>query len=262
MIRYGLPILTAVVIALAIVGRVLTDDGGRWWDVAADDQFARSPGFAPSHVRFERLGASFEATIFAIDPSRFAASVLDLASGKALADADPTATLTVNGGYFDAKFQPLGLYRIDGVERSPLLAKPPLSGVVAIDSHGRVDLLHRDDAAVASARSAFQAGPFVIDPGGKLGINSNDGKAAERTVLAITDGDGLLVIVTTPVTLRDLAVCLSEWPNFFRMGRVERALNLDGGPSTGFALNAGAASRSLRPRGPVRSAIVFRPSLN
>lgn len=204
-------------------------------------------------VRFARGDAAFVATFVRFDRNRAAARLVDVGEGQTLADVAGDATLAINGGYFDAAFAPLGLYRIDRRQAVPMLTRPPLSGVVTIDSAGRLDFAMRDDP---TAPSAFQAGPFVIDPGGATGIRHDDGKLAERTVIA-TDDHSLCVIVTTPATLRAVADALHDRPDAFGLSRVDRALNLDGGPSAGFVLNVDGRRVASPPRGRIRSAVTF-----
>lgn len=250
--RAGYVAVTAALAAIVVGGIALTRHG-RWTaadiDVLAND--AR-------RVRFARGSTAFEATVIRFDRGRVVAQLVDVADGQTLGDVAGEATLAINGGYFDASFNPLGLYRIDGREVSPMLARPPLSGVVTIDARGRLDLGAGDDPA---ASSAFQAGPFVIDPGGAVGIRSDDGKLAERTLLAC-DERSIAVVVTTPTTLRALAECLHDRPEAFGLARVDRALNLDGGPSTGFVLNVDRRVARSLPRGQIRSALVFTASAN
>jgi uncharacterized protein YigE (DUF2233 family) len=134
-------------------------------------------------------------------------------------------SIMINGGYFTPDFQPLGLYKINGNlinKRKP----KKLSGFVAMDRAGGISILtHNDD--LSSYPSILQTGPYVIDPGSKIGIRSNDGKISRRTLIGKTTGNGLVIIVTSPVSLYDLA-------NFIKMRfpDIERLLNLDGGPST------------------------------
>ena len=194
---------------------------------------------------------------FAFRASIVHASVVDVVAGQSLGEIATSrdAVLAINAGYFDAAFEPLGLLRIDGVDRGTLLRQPPLSGLVLIDARGTLTLVPRDDPSLVSAASAFQAGPFLIDPGGAIGIARSDGPSAERTVIATTDRD-VVVIVTSPVTLRDLAECLHDC-RAIADGPIDSALNLDGGPSTGFAFREAGTVTASAPRGLIRSALFF-----
>lgn len=227
------------------------------WHAMSSEPITSTATIEVRGVHFTDGRKAFDATIARADRGDVVARLVDLTEGQTLADVGGDATFAANAGYFDEAFAPLGLYRIDGRDVAPLLARPPLSGVVTIDDVGRLDVSARDDApAIARARSAFQAGPFVIDPGGAIGIRGDDGKLAERTVIA-ADQHSISVIVTSPTTLRALAECLHDRPKAFGLTRVERALNLDGGPSTGLVLSVDGKRLSLLPRGRIRSAIRF-----
>ena len=133
----------------------------------------------------------------------------------------------INGGYFDADFLPVGLCKYNGTILTDQPA-PKLSGYVVFDENGTIDLLWKQRKQAQEAPSALQSGPFIVDPGGKVGIHNRSGKSAARTVLAIDKDDNLLIIITSHVELYELArILVKELP------QIDRALNLDGGPSTG-----------------------------
>jgi hypothetical protein len=169
----------------------------------------------------------------------------------------PGAVVAINGGYFEAGFRPLGLVRIAGVDRHPRSSAGVLSGVVAIDGAGHLALLPRE-AELADAVAAFQAGPFVIDPGGVVGVGDRPA-SARRSLLAMDDHGRLLLLVTGALTLHQVAMLLHDQPQAFGMERVERALNLDGGPSAGLSLALDDPAWSSGERGPVRNILVFTP---
>jgi hypothetical protein len=148
----------------------------------------------------------------------------------------------INGGYFNEDFSPTGYCRINGRDVHPHRS-PTLSGYIALDEHGRLSLLTKKDD-VSSYPTVLQNGPFVIDPGGKIGIRSRVGKAASRTVLGRTDEDSIIVAVTAPIDLYDLA---HEARRVFP--EIERMLNLDGGPSTALKTRA----FEIRNSAPVRN---------
>jgi len=159
--------------------------------------------------------------------------------------------LMINGGYFSADFQPVGLCRIDG--KAIGRTKPNrLSGFVAVDKAGSIHLFTLKDD-LAPYPSVLQSGPYVIDPGGRIGIRSRSGRAAARTLIGRTDDGTLLIIVTKPIPLYDLSVAIKK-----KIPRIERLLNLDGGPSTALK----TASIEVLNRWPVRNYIVMRKSLS
>lgn len=167
------------------------------------------------------------------------------------------AVVAINGGYFVPGGQPLGLVRLDGADRHPRSDATVLSGVVAIAGDGRLSLPTRNDA-LAGVVSAFQSGPFVIDPGGAVGVSDRP-HSARRSLLAMDDHGRLLLLATGPLTLHQVATMLHDHPQAFGLERVERALNLDGGPSTGLSLALPDPAWSWGERGPVRNILVFAP---
>lgn len=103
---------------------------------------------------------------------------------------------------------------------------------------------------------ALQAGPFLVDPGAKFGMRSRDRHAHRRTVIVRTAADELKLLVTSPVTLYDLAGLLLDRP---ALGfAAERALNLDGGPSTGLYGETAGGRLADEPRWPARNLIGIR----
>jgi uncharacterized protein YigE (DUF2233 family) len=131
----------------------------------------------------------------------------------------------INGGYFNPDFSPTGYCKINGRVIAPLVS-PFLSGFVAIDEMGTLSILTSADNS-KGFDTVLQNGPFVIDPGGRVGIRTRSGKTARRTLIGQTDTNEIIVLVTEPVDLYDLALAVKQ-----DMPEIERLLNLDGGPST------------------------------
>lgn len=137
-----------------------------------------------------------------------------------------TDAFIINGGYFDGNLNPVGYCRINGEDLSTV-KDPRLSGFITITEQGKLTL-HWKEIPEKEFRDILQAGPFIIDPGGSIGIYTRSGKETKRTVIGQTDDGRILIMTTTEVYLYDLAQTLkSELP------KLERALNLDGGPSVG-----------------------------
>lgn len=172
----------------------------------------------------------------------------------AQARAQASAVAAINGGYFVPGYKPLGLVRLGGVDRHPCSDAAVLSGIVAIDASGRLTLLPRD-ADLMEVVEAFQAGPFVIDPGGAIGVGERPA-SANRSLIASDDHGRVLLLVTGSMTLHQVATMLHDHPQAFGLERVERALNLDGGPSTGLSLALPDPSWSTAEKGPVRNILV------
>lgn len=197
-------------------------------------------------VRFDRRRVRAEFAELSRDPTVH----VDVAAVR----AERGAVVAINGGYFDGAFQPVGLRLMDGVETSARSDERRLSGFLVADADGLLDVA----MSASGARWAMQSGPVLIDPGGAVGIHqTRDAPAARRTVVAVDAADGLAVVTTTDVTLFDLAQALHDRAEAFGLGRVERALNLDGGPSTAMSIGADGWERVAEARGPVREVVLL-----
>lgn len=197
------------------------------------------------------------AVTFRQDQVRLA--VIDNPSRGPLGDAMSAlgAIAGVNGGYFQADGTPVGLEiaggkKIHGYERARLL-----SGIfVVTGGHPR---LIRSAHFQASNKDtdALETGPFLVfDARIVEGLNAV--RAARRTVVA-NDGKGdWALLYLEPVTLADAAGILTT-PGIFRQGRVEQALNLDGGSSSGLWAAAGPPPFYLHEFGNVRNFLAILP---
>lgn len=138
------------------------------------------------------------------------------------------AECAINGGFFDENFNPVGYYKVDGEVRSSHPSRG-LSGYVCIDSEGKLSI-HFKKVDPEQYASVFQAGPMLVDPGGKPGIKSDDGKTADRTAIVQLKDGSFAFLYHAKTTLYALShYILSKYPT------VDRALNLDGGPEAGIA---------------------------
>ena len=160
---------------------------------------------------------------------------------------DPSKyTLMFNGGYFEEDFSPSGFFKVNGKMVQETVSEK-LSGFVALNEEGALYVLARDEKLEAYS-SAIQSGPFVIDPGGQIGIRSQSERKAERTLVGVTQDASIVIIVTEPVTLHDLAHAIKK-----HLPAVDRLLNLDGEPSTALK----TSSHEILNKGPVRNYIAL-----
>ncbi len=198
-------------------------------------------------VRGDAAGQQATLRFVLAEPGRTVFKVLDQGAegrqdlGSAMRAAGCLAG--VNGGYFHPDFQPLGLVVSDGRAVHPLERARLLSGVFVVGADGRAALLRAEEYRNRAAkektppRQALQAGPFLVDNGAAV-AGLNNGRAARRTVV-LTDGAGRWALVTTSsLTLAETGALLAQ-PGIAPDGlRVRRALNLDGGSSTGMWVQA------------------------
>jgi len=138
----------------------------------------------------------------------------------------------VNGGYFDEKFAPIGLRIANGEMFTPLKRAPLVTGVLVASSRGVQIVRSREFSRRAGVTAAVQCGPFLVDRGQAIG-GLNDSRLARRTFAARTTGNRALIGVCSGVSLAELSKMLAT-TSFAEGLRIEGALNLDGGSSTGF----------------------------
>jgi hypothetical protein len=191
------------------------------------------------------------AVTFRQDEVRLA--VIDNPSRGPLGDAMVVlgAIAGVNGGYFQADGTPVGLEiaggkKIHGFERARLL-----SGVFVVTG-GHPRLVRSTHFQPSNKDTdALETGPFLVfDARVVEGLNT--ARAARRTVIA-NDGRGdWALLYLEPVTLADAAAILAT-PGIFRQGRVEQALNFDGGSSSGLWAATGWTPFYLHEFGNVRN---------
>jgi exopolysaccharide biosynthesis protein len=138
----------------------------------------------------------------------------------------------VNGGYFDPENKPVGLMISRGTVVAPLRRARLLSGVMIV-SAGRLDLLRTTEySATRKASEALQCGPFLVDRGQVIaGLNNT--RSARRTFVAIGESDQATIGSCSGVTLAELGRILATRAIASDLG-IRRALNLDGGSSSGF----------------------------
>lgn len=147
-----------------------------------------------------------------------------------------------NGAYFNPDFQPLGLVISNGaragrVERSSLL------GGVFMVRKGKPVMLWRDEFVEQSGiTDLVQAGPRLVNGGQPVkGLEAT--KRRVRTFI-ITDCAGHWALgLCDRVTLRELSDLLAT-KGIITEFSVERALNLDGGSSSGLWFRADSGKES------------------
>lgn len=136
-----------------------------------------------------------------------------------------------NGAYFTPEFAPLGLsvsqgVRVGKIERSSLL------GGLLMVRKGRPLMLWRDEyTEQAGITDLVQAGPRLVNGG--LAVKGLEATKRRVRTFVLTDCEGHWALgLCDRVTLRELSDLLAAEGIITEMD-VERALNLDGGSSSG-----------------------------
>jgi hypothetical protein len=147
--------------------------------------------------------------------------------------------LVVNGGFFrieNEQYIPNGLTVVKGEVIGS--SYEGFGGMLAITDDGPElrGLAQRPYDPAESLRAALQSFPLLVKPGGEIGFPSDleDYQQARRTVIG-QDNVGRILIILTPMghfSLHQLSAYLVE-SDF----DLDIALNLDGGPSSGFLLS-------------------------
>jgi len=146
-----------------------------------------------------------------------------------------------NGGFFLANYAPSGLQVSGGESTGRWGTAKLLSGAVAVDGQGELRLLRRSEYS-GNARELIQAGPFLLDRGRTVAGLSREN--ARRRTFILHDGGSRFAIGTADAfTLYDLSRVLEE---AYGEGAISRALNLDGGSSSGFYYDPGGGAAPVR----------------
>jgi uncharacterized protein YigE (DUF2233 family) len=138
----------------------------------------------------------------------------------------------VNGAYFDEKFAPIGLRISNGQTIAPLQRARLITGVLLASSRGVQIVRSREFSRRAGVTAAIQCGPFLVDRSQPVG-GLNNSRPARRSFAATTNSSRALIGVSSDVSLAELSKILAT-TSFADDLKIERALNLDGGSSTGF----------------------------
>lgn len=139
----------------------------------------------------------------------------------------------VNGGYFDENFAPLGLRIVNGQMIAPLRRARLMTGVLFASSSRGVQIARSGEFSRSSGIiAAVQCGPFLVDRRQPI-AGLNNSRPARRTFAATITGNRALVGVCSQLSLAELSRMLAA-TSFAADLKIERALNLDGGSSTGF----------------------------
>jgi hypothetical protein len=224
-------------------------------DSSADLLYAKRSALRPSD------GTRLTAQLAFFTSRAYRLEVVDLGAGPeaaypSLEQAFRSAGCVagVNGGFFHPDWRPLGLVISKGRRINRFETAKLLSGVVYSDASG-IHLVRRARFREHPGINALlQTGPYLVE-GGRVvrGLSASDPR--RRTFIA-TDwrGHWVLGVTLTPVTLAELGDSLST-PGALSSWTIDRAINLDGGSSTGFFFDrtAGKPPVVLEPRKRVRN---------
>jgi uncharacterized protein YigE (DUF2233 family) len=229
-----LSIVTLILFALLGVGGPLRAE---WSLESTSSQEGAGVVYVQKKIASDREAPTRMLHLVLIDPKLSTLRVVDNPGGKhSLGSAmEASGCLAgVNGGYFQSDFSPIGLMIANGRQIHPLEHGKLISGLVVVN-RGRVALLRVGDfKPVLAATEALQSGPFLIDHGRPVpGLNAT--KPADRTVVLSDGKGGCGLLMAESVTLAEMARILAD-PKIVTELKISRALNLDGGSSSGLWL--------------------------
>ena len=188
-----------------------------------------------------------------------------------LAELAPDALAVVNAAFFTDAWKPTGLLVSGGKTLNRLVKKGGAAGSgVFVLEDGGASLFRRSEASkrtFESAQIAVQAGPRVIEPGGKAGIRSDDGIRANRTIVGVDRRGRVAIACIVGPSGPKSGLSLFEVQSLFTSAltktdhadlALDAALNLDGGPSTGLHVRHDDHGVDAPEASPVYSAIAIR----
>jgi uncharacterized protein YigE (DUF2233 family) len=213
-----------------------TVQGWAQWALSAREPLPASPGLQFAEVKMINAeGRTAKVHIVTFSPKSHSLAVIDDADGsKDLGSGaeQAGALAAVNGGYFHPDRAPLGLVVIGGTTTHKLERAKLLSGLVVASSDS-VSLRRIAEFTMSpKVKSALQAGPFLVD-GGKAVPGLNATRSAARTVVCTTSDGRAGILTCHYATLAETAQLLLTPGLLPEGGKIVRALNLDGGSSTG-----------------------------
>jgi hypothetical protein len=251
-------------LVLASLGLVfLSAAANAEWTVRLVDSEPGRGGIEHRHLILEstRSGERAMVEIAIFSPKSCTLRVIENERGsRTLAEAmKPEKCLAgTNGGYFDAKFNPIGLRINNGETISPLRRARLLTGVLAVSPHQVEIMRTREFSPKQKLLTAIQCGPFLVDLCQAV-RGLDDSRLARRTFAATSTGGRAALGVCSDISLADLAMLLAT-TSLVKDFKMRRALNLDGGSSTAFWFaRANNEAFSIPEQKPVRDFVAIVP---
>lgn len=204
------------------------------WSLGQNEPLAAPEGLEFSRRTVESADRRAELHVVLFSPKNHTLAVMDNPEADftlATAARKRGAVAAVNGGYFHPDRTPLGLVVRKGVTLHGLERARLLSGLVVVTGD-RISLPRAGQFKLTPAvREALQAGPVLVENSKPVpGLNAE--RRAARTVVVADAAGRFGLVVARSVTLAEMASILAAAP-VFPGGKITRALNLDGGSSTG-----------------------------
>jgi uncharacterized protein YigE (DUF2233 family) len=163
----------------------------------------------------------------------------------------------INGGYFDAGGNPVGLLVSNGRMLHHLQRAKLLSGIFYV-KNGRPSLDRiQEFPGIKGVQQAIQCGPFLVDRGRPVGGLNKD-RVAARTFVFSCGSSVWGFGVCHSVTLEEMGAILAH-TTMVPAHHIIRALNFDGGSSTTFYVRAGEQTIFSEGRPDVSNYLIVGP---
>lgn len=215
---------------------VATAARAEWTTTSTRTEPSAIAGLEHRHVVFEEPETGDRATVdlAIVSAKSCGLRVIDNPDGeKNLADAmeQSKGLAGVNGGYFDPSFAPIGLRIVDGKTLAPLVRARLMTGILTSSPRGIQIVRLSEFPRKQKFDAAIECGPMIVDLGAKV-RGLDDTRSARRTFAAVDGSDRAALGFCSEATLAGLGKILAT--QFASDFKIQRALNLDGGSSTGF----------------------------
>lgn len=209
---------------------------------------AGSHGIELRTLRAEQGNQQASITVARLDPAQVRLRVgYSPGSPRPLLDwaKQTDALLVVNGSFFDDTFRATALLVSDSAAIGQ--SYEGFGGMLAVAPDGHVGIQPLRDQGYDPQQpleQALQSFPMLIFPGGVDAGVEWDAQRDRRTALALDRQGRLLVIICAQP-----AFSLNEFATWLQQSdlEIDRALNLDGGSSTGLYVNAADAQGEILP---------------
>jgi uncharacterized protein YigE (DUF2233 family) len=153
------------------------------------------------------------------------------------------ALVMINGGFFQEDYRSTALVISDG--QSNEYSYEGFGGMFGVDAGGIVSLLALSRYEYQGSEGfiqGLQSFPMLVYPGGEPTQPEDNGSRARRSAIAM-DTNGRVLLIAVPFsafTLTEFGLWLSQSDL-----EIDRALNLDGGASTGLFVSAGELNEQI-----------------
>jgi exopolysaccharide biosynthesis protein len=163
----------------------------------------------------------------------------------------------INGGYFEANLDPIGLLISNGRVVHKLQKAKILSGLFYVKNGRPLLARTREFPGTEGIQQAIQCGPFLVD-GGRAASGLDNRRTAARTFIFSCGPSEWGFGICRSVTLEEMGDILAH-VSMIPERHISRALNFDGGSSSTFYARADGGTIFSEQRPVVSNYLVVKP---